>query len=311
MHIVDTFDLESVRVFQAAARLGSLRATADKFGINHSTASRRIQSLEDVVGAKLLKRTPDGIVLTDVGRRILAASSGLDEISARLAGIASSLKSQTMLTFTAPDGVAGYWLPILLSEFPEDHPDITLRVRCRDVGRGADISTDETDIDVSYVPPSDPDSVVLGKATMPGRMFGSKAYVERHGMPRTLDELIEHRACILDAFLDPNLGGGDWERYAKLLARHDMITYQTNSALALGFAIRSGWGLGSQPAMVEVTEPDMVMLPKEVYDVAMQFWLVVHRDMKDNPATRLLTEWIKKKMIRSFKEGRATFEVSG
>jgi DNA-binding transcriptional LysR family regulator len=150
--------------------------------------------------------------------------------------------------------------------------------------------------------------VILGKATMEGRMFASAKYVEEFGKPTTMDELLNHPACIMDHFLNPNLGGGDWTRYANLLADHKNISWQCDSALGLGFAIRSGWGLGSQPSLVELTEPGMVMLEPEVYSVKMQFWLVAHKDIKDNPAPRILANWIKERMIPSFM-GRAQFEV--
>lgn len=302
-------DLDALRTFHMAAHSGSIRAAAEFLGTSISTVSRRIHNLEADLGVSLLIRNKDGCLPTDVGRRIFSATKDLEGVLERINNITSSLKRGTSITITASDGIAGYWLPIILQKFPEDHPDITIDSRCRDVGRGGDLSMAETDVDVCYKEPTDPDVVVLGKATLPGRMFGSETYLKKHGYPRTMEDLKKHKLCILDACQNPNLGTGDWKRFANLLASHNSITFRTNSALALGFAIRSGWGLGSQPSMVEETEPGMVMLPKEVYDVDMKFWLVVHKDVKDNPAPRLLANWIKDKMIRSFARGTAKFET--
>lgn len=301
-------DLESARFFMAAIRHGSLRSAADELGINQSTLTRRIQSFEEAVGAKLLIRSADGIVASDVGRRVIEACGDLDGVTARLNLISAGLNRGATVTFSASDGISGYWLPIILNKFPKENPGITVQTRTRGVGKSIDLGHAHADIDVTYVEPTNPDVVILGKATMEGRMFASAKYVEEFGKPATMDDLLNHPACIMDHFLNPNLGVGDWTRYANLLADHKNISWQCDSALGLGFAIRSGWGLGSQPSLVELTEPGMVMLDPEVYSVKMQFWLVAHKDIKDNPAPRILANWIKERMIPSFM-GRAQFEV--
>lgn len=280
-------------------------------GVSQSTVSRRIQGLEDSIGAKLFIRRYDGIVPTDVGRRILEASSELETVSRRLALISSGLNRDATIVISGSDGVVGYWLPILLSEFPAENPGISLRVQCKDVVRGSDVSSADTDVEITYFPPDEHDVFVLGKGSMPLRMFASQSYIERYGMPESLEEVADHRACIVDAFRTPGVGVGDWDRYAAILANHKHVAYEVNSALALGFAIRSGWGIGVQPALVADTEPGMVMLPEEVYLSSIVFWLVAHKDVKDNPAPRLLARWIKDRIIRSFKNGHAVFEIPG
>lgn len=301
-------DLESARLFIAAIRHGSYRSAAEALGINQSTITRRIQALEMSIGAKLAIRSKDGIVASDVGRRVIEACVDLEGVVSSLNAITAGLNRGATVTLSASDGIAGYWLPIILHQFPRDNPGITLVTRSRDVGKAVDLTHAHADIDVTYVEPSDPDVVVLGRASMEGRMFASTKHVQEFGQPKTMEDLLDHPAAIMDHFLNPNLGGGDWARYANLLSEHKNITVQTDSALALGFYIRSGWGLGSQPSLVELTEPGMVMLAPEVYSVKMQFWLVAHRDIKDNPAPRALANWIKGHMIKSF-EGRAKFEV--
>jgi len=303
-------DLESVRYFVIAAKLKNVRAASEALGVSQSTVSRRIQSLETGMGARLLIRRPEGVSMTDVGRRVLAAAHDLDTVSKRVASISDGLARDAVLTVSASDGIGGYWLPILLAEFPHDHPGITVKVQCRDVTRLNPVHVAEADVEVTYYPPTDPDTCVLGKGTLPMRMFSSPGYVRRYGMPHTLEETALHRACALDAYFERGLGNGDWDAYADVLATHKDVAFRVNSAISLGFAIRSGWGVGVQPAMVEATEPGMFMLPEDIYRSDVVFWLVVHKDLKDNPAPRLLAAWIKDRMIRSFSGGKATFEPS-
>jgi len=68
-------DWEDMRVFLALGRHGSLSAAARALSVNHATIARRIQSLEDRLGDKLVDRRPDGYALTPAGRLALAAAS--------------------------------------------------------------------------------------------------------------------------------------------------------------------------------------------------------------------------------------------
>lgn len=302
-------DLESARIFAVVARLGNVRAAATHLGMSQSTVSRRITAMEESFGAKLFVRSSEGVSLTDVGRSVMQITSGLESTANRLRTVSGSVKRETVVTISGSDGIGGYWIPICLAGFAEEHPGITVHVRCDDYGRSADMARAEADIDVTYRLPTDGDSCVIGHGTMPFQLFASRSYAERNGLPGTLEELIEHRVVALDAYFMRGAGDGDWNAFADLLARHPWIPYRVNSSLALGFAIRSGWGIGPQPTMVEQTEHSMVPLPKSVYSSSLRFWLVMHRDTKDNPAPRAIAEWIKQRFIRGA-SGLGEFKIS-
>ena len=51
---------DDVRFFLAVAREGSISAASRELGVNHTTVSRRIQSLEDRHGVHLFERTSEG-----------------------------------------------------------------------------------------------------------------------------------------------------------------------------------------------------------------------------------------------------------
>jgi DNA-binding transcriptional LysR family regulator len=311
MHeITNKIDIEALRVFCAAVRLGNLSDAADRLGVSQSTASRRVAMLEDALGTKLLQRNRDGVVPTEVGRKVAEAAEPIEQLIARVGTIGEGLRRNSTVLVSASDGLGGYWLPICMARFAEDHPEVCIQVACNVVTHVGNVGRAESDIDVVYYPPTDPDAVILGKGTLPMRMFASDGYIAAHGSPSTLEEVSGHRVCALEAYFEEGLGDGDWNRHAQILRSHERVAYRVNSSLALGFAIRSGWGIGIQPSLVELTERGMVMLPPEVYQSESRFWLVAHKDLKDNPAPRLVSDWIKSNIIGSLK-GRATFEAVG
>lgn len=67
-------DLNSLRLFVAAARAGSLSEGARQAGVPLPTMSRRVRSLEDDLGARLLERSSQGLTLTEAGTRLFSTA---------------------------------------------------------------------------------------------------------------------------------------------------------------------------------------------------------------------------------------------
>ena len=76
---------KSLRAFEAAARLGSIKAAADLLHLSASAVSRRIQTLEEELGLALFVRDMQGVTLTDAGR----------DYAEKLRGIFKSLDQAT------------------------------------------------------------------------------------------------------------------------------------------------------------------------------------------------------------------------
>lgn len=59
---------KSLRAFEAAASLGSIKAAAESLHLTASAVSRRIQTLEEELGQQLFVRDVQGLTLTEAGR---------------------------------------------------------------------------------------------------------------------------------------------------------------------------------------------------------------------------------------------------
>lgn len=77
-------DWEDVRIFVALARYGSLSAAARALSLTHATVSRRMRSLEAVLGEALVERRPDGYVLTSAGTHFLVPANEMEAAAAKL-----------------------------------------------------------------------------------------------------------------------------------------------------------------------------------------------------------------------------------
>jgi DNA-binding transcriptional LysR family regulator len=87
-----TPDLNELRAFSVAADLGSLGRAAVRLHVSQPSLSKRLASLEAKVGARLLERSPHGVVLTTAGRRLYAHARGLLEQADHVAEVMVGLK---------------------------------------------------------------------------------------------------------------------------------------------------------------------------------------------------------------------------
>src|SRR4051794_23388242 len=77
-------DWDDVRYFLAVAREGSVRAAAERLGVNHSTVLRRVAQLEERLGAQMFEKLPSGYRLTAAGEEVLEFAEQMEASSNRL-----------------------------------------------------------------------------------------------------------------------------------------------------------------------------------------------------------------------------------
>lgn len=120
--------LNSLRAFEAAARLGSISLAADELCVTHGAVSRHVQQLEHWLGQTLFERYNRRIALTDAGRRYLA---GIGNAFDHIAQATAQLQQQgphRVLRVNAPATFSLRWLVPRLSGFQFQHPDIEVRL---------------------------------------------------------------------------------------------------------------------------------------------------------------------------------------
>ena len=67
-----SLQLDELRAFLAAADLGGIGRAAQRLHLSQPAVSKRLKSLEELLGTPLLERSPSGVTLTAVGQRLYA-----------------------------------------------------------------------------------------------------------------------------------------------------------------------------------------------------------------------------------------------
>ncbi|MBA2402220.1 MAG: transcriptional regulator GcvA [Bradyrhizobium sp.] len=116
--------LNSLRLFEASARLLSFKNAAEELLLTPSAVSHGIQSLEDWLGAPLFLRTTKGLVLSEAGNTYIPiVRQALDLLASGSAKIVNK-HSLGQLSISAAPTFGARWLLPRLHKFRELHPDI-------------------------------------------------------------------------------------------------------------------------------------------------------------------------------------------
>lgn len=119
--------LPAVRVFEAAARLGSFSRAAEELAMTQAAVSYQIRQLEDRAGQPLFLRQPRGVALTAAGRRLhQQAAEALDLLRQGWAELRGGAGEELVISAIA--SFAAFILGPRLGLFQVAHPGITTRV---------------------------------------------------------------------------------------------------------------------------------------------------------------------------------------
>jgi LysR family glycine cleavage system transcriptional activator len=118
--------LNALRAFEAAARHGGFTAAADELCVTRGAISRQVKLLEQHLGIVLFRRLPQGIELTEHGRRLLPVLTDAFESIIDSAKRISSAKPE--IRIICPPTVSIRWLIPRLGQFRTRSPDIRIRL---------------------------------------------------------------------------------------------------------------------------------------------------------------------------------------
>lgn len=120
--------LQSLAVFDAAARHLNFTAAAQELGSSQPAVSQRVAQLEQDLGVALFARQHRGVTLTDDGALLYAA------VQESLAGIVDAVakirarRQRQVLTIATDFGFAAYWLMPRLAALRQLDPQLDVRI---------------------------------------------------------------------------------------------------------------------------------------------------------------------------------------
>jgi DNA-binding transcriptional LysR family regulator len=185
--------IEAMQIFNRVAELASFTRAADSLGIPKASASTAVQQLEATLGARLLHRTTRKVQLTHDGRAFYERSKDLltdvDDLQSMFQHGEQSLRGRLRVDMSG--GVARLFVLPRLAEFMQAHPLIELELSSTD--RLVDLVREGFDCVLRVGPLVDSSLVARPLGAFRIVNCASPAYIQRHGMPKTLADLATHQ----------------------------------------------------------------------------------------------------------------------
>jgi len=233
-------------LFAKIVQTGGISRCAADLGMERTTISRRLGTLERALGVKLLDRTPRHIAVTEAGRRCLEHCEQLLEFAKNaqsLAVIGEIVTNMAPIVVGAPPDIIDRYLETSIEDFEMQNPGMC--IERRPVSIWNENSVESVDIGVALAPVITDVGWTNNVARVRQSIFASTDYAlqrERVSTPFDLAKL----DCIVEE--------ADSERHSWRFERNNKVTtvtvkakYVVSSLLEAREATLAGLGISRLP----------------------------------------------------------------
>jgi DNA-binding transcriptional LysR family regulator len=292
-------DWDRLRIFCAAAEVGSFTHAGDMLELSQSAVSRQIAALEEEVGVPLFHRHARGLILTEPGetlfRTALEMKLKIETARARLVDTREKPNGQLRITTTI--GLGTYWLTPRLGEFLDAFPEI--RVELLLIDEELDLAMRQADVAIRLRLPVQSDLVQRRLFTVHFHAYASADYIKRRGGPKTPEELDSHRIVafggvgppyLLETSVLPSLG-----RDAR---NHRPAALTVSNVSSVKRAVESGFGIGILPDYIVGQTSNLVRVLTESEMPSLDTYFVYPEELRNVARIQVFRDFMIQKALR-------------
>jgi DNA-binding transcriptional LysR family regulator len=279
---------DDLRVFLAVAQSGSLRRAARVLHLGQPTVVRHLRQLEQSLKARLFERTPDGHRLTRWGQDLLPLAQSMADAATAIdrRGSAFGDDAGGLVRVAAHEWAARFLAP-RLATLADTHRDLT--VELVETHLDPDLDRREADLFVRHGLPSRGHLVRISLGSMATAVYGALRLAEAHPAARTE---ARWRECPWVAYDTPHEYFRSMAWLAEKVGERRPRVRANRVSLQLE-AVRAGAGLGLLRCFAGDADPTLVRLSAPIADLASDYWLISHPDLKTVARVRRVSEWIR------------------
>lgn len=233
-------------LFAKIVQTGGISRCAADLGMERTTVSRRLGSLERTLGVKLLERSPRHMAVTEAGRRCLEQCEQLLEAAHTALSLAVNgeiVADTAPIVVGAPPDLIDRYLEPSLGLFQDDNPDVV--VERRPISIWTDEAVDAVDIGIALAPIT----TTAGWTSSPGKVrqsvYASAEYVLQKKPVSTPFDLASHASIVEVA--DSDRHAWRFSRGGKIASVTIDAKYVVSSVLEAREAALAGLGICRLP----------------------------------------------------------------
>ena len=259
---MSTLDWDKLRIFHSVADAGSLTHAGESLHLSQSAVSRQIRALEESLSVTLFHRHARGLILTEQGELLFAATSDmskkLDNAEARIRDSEDEVSGELKVTTTV--GFGTLWLAPRIGRLYDKFPDLKIDLLLEE--RVLDLPMREADIAIRMKEPSQADLVRRRLMNVNMRLYASNFYFKNRDMPKDFEDLRNHRIISQSLSSQQVSASLNWMR--PLLSGEHSSHLTVNNYFGVLQAVLFGVGIGVLPSYVTADFPHLIrVLPEE------------------------------------------------
>jgi DNA-binding transcriptional LysR family regulator len=283
---------DDMRLFLAVARAGSISGGAKLLGVQHSTVSRRLRSLEEKLGARLIERKKTGYELTVAGENIKQSALRIER---EMLGVDETLLGKDTnlvgpLRVTAINNMASSVLMPMFARFSHEHPRVDLHI----IVSNMDASLAQREADIAIRLTNTPTDTLIGKRllTVASTIYGSRDYIKKIKQQAAEPKWIGVECCVFH------------KTWTKQYCDHQSHNFYSDDTLLTLSAIKADLGVSYLPCFLGDADPMLERYCEPDVQHELGLWILLHPDLKRT--ARVLA--FRDHMIQSIEEKRDLFE---
>ncbi len=289
---------DDLHIFVTIVQQGSFIGASRKLGTPSSTISRRMKSLEQTLGFKLIERSSRKISLTQQGKRLFQqAADSFFAINEEIEFIkAEHQQLNGQLTITCPvflgQSLIGGWL----FEFSQRYPNIQLDINLSD--EYEDLADKDIDLAIRFGPLADSQLIAKYIFSTDFKLVVTPTFIQGDSLPANIYQLNEHPLIMMKLHQNeihvrtPDNEEQKIRTQAKIKS-NDIGLLKQYCLDGAGIGYLPTWSLKGElnsEKLVTIFDDHQFLPKRDVY------LIYRHREFLSRK-TRLLIEFIKEKLI--------------
>lgn len=292
-------DWSDLRFALAIGRQGSPGAAAQELGVNATTVQRRLDALEQHLGARLFDRSRRGYQPTEAGAVVLDQARRMadqaDEIERQVLGRDRELVGP--LRVTTAFVVMEHLLPQPLADFARRYPGIEVEVvenaflvdlsrRHAEAAGGA-----RQEADVALRLSANVAEHLVGRQLGP---TNCRVYAKR-GAPDLPQSVQPLHVLLRDApwvAFERDATHRVYDRWMRQQLAQAQVRVRVDIFNAVAAMLRTGIGVGILPSFMQDSLPDLVPVSDPIPELSVPVWMLTHPDLRQTARVRAFMQHV-------------------
>jgi DNA-binding transcriptional LysR family regulator len=286
-------DWDKLRIFHAVAEAGSFTHAGDTLNLSQSAISRQVSALEQELNVPLFHRHARGLVMTEQGETLYRTAHDvllkLDSVKNQLTD--STERPEGKLRVTTTVGLGTSWLTSRVHEFLELYPDVQLELILEN--GELDLFTREADCAIWFRKPSQGELIQRRLFTVHFHIYASPTYLKRHGQPKSVEDLDNHRIVTFGENVPGYLAGLNWLQVAgRPPSQHRTPVFSVNNLMALRKVVEAGTGIAVLPDYIVEDRHALVQLIQSAEVPSFETYFVYAEAMRSSARLKVFRDFL-------------------